>query len=182
MTWPLFSKTSTDMSADLVLFNQTRETLSAKTATLSIQHTCRVESCYVAAAATYMPSGLMLLSQTLLLFEFEHAYWLSAAANQMLAGLLPFNQHACRFFHSILHVSWRGCLLDWMLAGLLPFNQHACNSFFTQYCMSPGVELLFLLYLLVWCLTISRVCWYGVSLSAVSAGMVSHYQPCLLMW
>ena len=37
--------------------------LSAKTATLSIQHTCRVESCYVASAATYMPAGLMLLSQ-----------------------------------------------------------------------------------------------------------------------
>ena len=33
------------------------------TATLSIQHTCRVES-YVAAAATYMPAGLVLLSQT----------------------------------------------------------------------------------------------------------------------
>ena len=149
MTWPLFSKASTDMSADLVLFNQTCETLSAKTATLSIQHTCRVESCYVAAAATYMPSGLMLLSQTPLLFE--HAYWLSAAANRMLAGLLPFNQHACR-------------------------------SFFTQYCMSPGVELLYLLYLLVWCLTISCVCWYGVSLSAVPADVVNHYRSCLLVW
>ena len=35
--------------------------LSAKTATLSKQHTCRVESCYVAAALTYMPAGLVLL-------------------------------------------------------------------------------------------------------------------------
>ena len=61
------------------------ETLSAKTATLSIQHTCRVESCYVTAAATYMPAGLVLLSKTPLLFE--HAYWLSASANWMLAGL-----------------------------------------------------------------------------------------------
>ena len=25
------------------------------------------------------------------------------------------------------------------------------------------------------------ICWYGVSLSAVPAGMVSHYQPCLLV-
>ena len=40
------------------------EILLAKTATLSIQHTCRVESCYVAAAARYMPAGLVLLSQT----------------------------------------------------------------------------------------------------------------------
>ena len=50
----------------------------ANTATLSIQHTCHVESCYVAAAATYMPAGLVLLSQTPLLFK--HAYWLSTAA------------------------------------------------------------------------------------------------------
>ena len=62
-------------------------------ATLSIQHTCRVESCYIAAAETYMPAGLVLLSPTPLLFK--HAYWLSAAARWMLAGLWPFNQHAC---------------------------------------------------------------------------------------
>ena len=36
--------------------------------------------------------------------------------------------------------------------------------------------------LLVLCLSICYTCWYGVSLSAVSAGMVSHYQPCLLVW
>ena len=68
------------------------ETLSAKTATLSIQHTCHVET---AAPATYMPADLVLLSPTLLLFK--HAYWLSAAARWMLAGLLlaGLNQHAC---------------------------------------------------------------------------------------
>ena len=32
-------------------------TNKAKTATLSIRHKCRVESCYIAAAATYMPAG-----------------------------------------------------------------------------------------------------------------------------
>ena len=37
------------------------DTLSAKTASLSIQHTYRVESCYVAAAAiaAYVPAGLV---------------------------------------------------------------------------------------------------------------------------
>ena len=69
--------------------------------------------------------------------------------------------------------------------------QHICllanvtfiNIAAVQTCLlSDGPVLLYLLYLLVWCLTISRVCWYGVSLSAVSAGMVSHYQPCLLVW
>ena len=54
-----------------------------------MQHTCRVESCDVAAAATYMPAGLVLLSQTPLLFK--HAYWLSAAARWRLAGLWPLN-------------------------------------------------------------------------------------------
>ena len=36
--------------------------------------------------------------------------------------------------------------------------------------------------LMALCFSICYTCWYGVSLSAVSAGMVSHYQPCLLVW
>ena len=75
-----------------------------------------------------MPADLVLLSPTPLLFK--HAYWSSAASR-------------------------------WMLAGLWPFNQHACLSFVTQYCMSAGVS---------------------ATLSAIPAGMVSHYQPCLLVW
>ena len=105
------------------------ETLSAKTATLSIQSTCRVESCIVVAAATYMPAGLVLLPQKPLLFK--HAYWLSAAAILMFAGL-------------------------WLL------NKHVCRPFTTQYCHS--------------------YCWYGVSLSAVPAGVGSYYRPCILVW
>ena len=108
-----------------------------------------VESCYIAAAATYIPAGLVLLSPTPLLFK--HAYWLSAAAR-------------------------------WMLAGLWQLNQHACWPFVTQYCMSASGVLLYLLYLLVWSLTISHSCWYGVSLSTVSAGVVLHYSSCLLVW
>ena len=61
-------------------------------------------------------------------------------------------------------------------------KQHACWPFVTQYCMSAGVVLLYLLYLLVWCLTISPVCWYSVSPSAVPAGVVNHYRSCLLVW
>ena len=40
----------------------------------------------------------------------------------------------------------------------------------------------YLLYMLVWCLTFSHACWYGVSLSAVTAGVVLHYMPCFLVW
>ena len=36
--------------------------------------------------------------------------------------------------------------------------------------------------LLAVCFSICYTCWYGVCLSAVPAGMVSHYQPCLLAW
>ena len=96
-----------------------------------------------------MPAGLVLLSPTPLLFK--HAYWLSAAAR-------------------------------WMLAGLWPLNQHACWPFVTRYCMSAGVVLLYLLYLLLWCLTISRACWHDISLSAIPTGVVLNYRSCLLVW
>ena len=110
------------------------ETLSAKTATLSIQNTCCVESCYVTVAATYMPTSLVSLPQTPLLFK--HTSWLSAAARWILAGQLP-------------------------LCKLLPFN---------------------VAFLLALCISSCHTHWYSVSLSAVHAGIVSHYQPCLLVW
>ena len=34
--------------------------------------------------------------------------------------------------------------------------------------------------LLAVCFSICYTCWYGVSLSALPAGMESHYQPCLI--
>ena len=36
--------------------------------------------------------------------------------------------------------------------------------------------------LMALCFSFCYTCWYGVSLSAVSAGLVSHYKPCLLVW
>ena len=47
---------------------------------------------------------------------------------------------------------------------------------------SSHVKLLNIAFLLALCFSICYTCWYDVSLSAVSAGMVSHYQPCLLVW
>ena len=49
----------------------------------------------------------------------------------------------------------------WMLAGSLPLNP-ACK--------------------LVLCFSICHTCWYGVSLSAVPAGVMPHYRSYLLMW
>ena len=36
--------------------------------------------------------------------------------------------------------------------------------------------------LLTFCHPILHVCWRCASLSVIPAGMVSHYQPCLLVW
>ena len=148
ITWPLFSELSTDMPADLVLFNQTcllvhwkskRKstcpmplhqtcqltlwTFINETAILPVQKTCRVESYFVAAAATYMPADLVLLT--------KHRCCSNSAA------------------------------AIWMLAGPWPLNQHACRTFATQFWHS--------------------YCWFRVSLSAVPAGVVSHYRPCVLV-
>ena len=108
------------------------ETISAKTVTLSY----RVESCYIAAAAatTYMPVGLVLLSQTPLLFK--HAYWLNTAASLQ-----------------------DGCLLD-------------CGHSIS---MSADLLSLSIACLRALHFYIFYTCWYGVLLSVVSAGIVSHY-------
>ena len=58
-----------------------------------------------------------------------------------------------------------------MLAGLLPLNQYACRSFTTQSVCLPIFYHSFL-----------HACWCCVSLFAIPASMVSHYQPCLLVW
>ena len=124
------------------------ETLLAKTATLSIQHTCHVESCYVAAATTYMPCRVVMLLQLQHTCRVESCY-VTAAATYMPAGLVLLSQTPLLFKHAY----WLSTAARWMLAGLWPF----CHS------------------ILHVC---SRLCWRCVSLSA---GMMSHYQPCLLV-
>ena len=68
------------------------------------------------------------------------------------------------------------CKMDacWTVATLLTF----CHSILHVCWRCASL----MLYLLVWCLTLSRACLYGVSLSAMPAGIVCHYQPCLLAW
>ena len=55
---------------------------------------------------------------------------------------------------------WLSAAARWMLAGSLP--------------LSPACELML-------CFPIRHTCWYGVSLSAVTAGEMPHYRPYLLM-
>ena len=124
--------------------------LLVRTATLSIQHTCHVGSCYVpaATAATYMPAGLMLLSQTPLLFK--HAYRLSTAARWILAGLWTLNQHAC----------WPFVTQYYMSAGIVLL--YLCLLYYSA--VSAGVVNHYRSCLLVWYITISHACWCGASL------------------
>ena len=57
------------------------------------------------------------------------------------------------------------------------YKMDACWTVDTQSaCMSLNIACL-----LVLCFSICCTCWYGVSLSDVPAGMVSHYQPCPLV-
>ena len=77
-----------------------------------------------------------------------------------------------------MHTGWCCCKLDACWTGA---TQSSCRSFVTQSCMSAGVVLLYLPYLLVWCLTISRACWCDASLKAILSGVVPHYQPLQLV-
>ena len=87
-----------------------------------------------------------------------YAYWLSVTGTNIAAVPTCLLVECC-------------CKMDacWPVA-----TQSAC---LTTFCHS-----ILQLILLVWCFTISRACWCGVSLSAVPAGMVSHYWPYLLVW
>ena len=117
----------------------------------------------------------------------------------MPAGLVLLPQTPLQFKHAY----WFSAAARWMPGGPLSLNQHACRSFASHSCMSAVVVLLYLTYLLVWCLivsracwcgahyrprllvqclTMSRACWCGASLSAMSVSVVLQYRPCLLPW
>ena len=151
----------------------------------------RVESCYVASAATYMSAGLVILPQTPLLFK--HAYWLGVAARWVLAGplplkicmpadLLPLNP-ACllALCFSICHTCWYGASLSAVLGGVVP---HCRLCFWRGASLSAvpaGVVPHYRSCHLVWCLIISHTCWFGASLYVMPSGLVPHCMPCLLV-
>ena len=106
-----------------------------------------------------------------------------------------------------------GAAARWMLAGSLPLNHHANLLWLNPAgILALCFSICHKLYLLIWCLTISRACWCdakghtiwcgaslsavpagavfhyglvfwcGASLLAMSVGVVPHYRPCLLVW
>ena len=77
-----------------------------------------------------------------------------------------------------MHTGRCCCKMDacWTVA-----TQSSSRSFVTQSCMSASVVLLYLSYMLVWCLTVSHACWCDASLKAILSGVVPHYQLCQLV-
>ena len=135
-----------------------------------------------------MPAAIVLLPQTSLLFE--HAYWLSAAANRMLAGLWPLNQHACWPF--VTQYCLRCASLSAIPAGMVSHYQpylwvwwiiigHTFWFGTSILAMPVGVVPHYKSCLLVWCLTVDHVFWCGASLYAMPVGMIIHYRPSLLV-
>ena len=159
-TWMPFGVTSTDMPADLVPFNHIRllvqwnqrekllnrcpfirhanlncETLVGKTiATLLVRHT------YCCSSET---SWLCRCSCS------KYVYWPSVTSTKTAAV------QTCLLVECYCKMG--AC---WTVAT----HQYGCRSFTTESCMIAGAVLLYLPNLLLWCLTISCVCWCGASL------------------
>ena len=141
-----------------------------------------------------MPVGLVLLSQTPLLFK--HAYWLNPAVSlqdrclldcghsiSMPADLLSLSIAcllALRFY--ICYTCWYGVLLSVMFAGIVSHYQLCLlvrwfiigHAFWLVHHYQPC--------LLVWSITIGHTFWCGASLYVTSSGVVPDYRPCLLAW
>ena len=110
-----------------------------------------------------------------------HTCWSSATPCRELLSHCSCNIYAC--WHSLTATNTTAVKHAYlMLAGPLPLDQHACQPIATQPCMSAGVVLLYLPYLLAWCLTISNVCCCGASPYAMPSGVVPHYRSCPLVW
>ena len=161
-----FDETSTDMPENLVPFNQTcllwkskrkanRSMPLHQTCQLKLWNLIRQDYCYV-VNARYMPPGPVRL----------HCYVAAAATNNYVfwPSVTSTNTTAVQ---TCLIVEWYE---RWVLAGQLLFNQYACRSFTTQSVCLPIFYHSFL-----------HACWCCVSLFAIPACMVSHYQPCLLV-
>ena len=161
------------MPADLVILNQTCLLVhwkSKRKATwpMSLHQTCQLtmwnfisQDCYI-VNTTYMPCRELLYRCSRNIY----AYWPSVTVSNTAAVQTCLLVECC-------------CKMDacWTAA----FQSDACWPFVTHYCMSAGGVVLYLLYLLVWCITISCACWRGASLYVMHFGLVPHYQPCLLV-
>ena len=139
-----------------------------------------------------MPAVLMLLPPTPLLVKY--AYWLSATAIWMLAGLWPLNiaTHTAAMvshyqpcllvlFLTIGHTFWCGALLPAVPADVVLHLGHIFWCGTSLSAMPVGVVSHYRSCLLVWCLTVGHAFWCGASLQAVTDCVVLHYRPCLLV-
>ena len=116
----------------------------------------RQDYCYV-VNAKYMPTGPVRHNCYVAAEQCnKYVFWPSVTSTNTTA------------VQTCLLVEW---CARWVLAGPLPLNQYACRSFTTQSVCLPIFYHSFL-----------HACCSCSSLSAIPACMVSHYQPCLLVW
>ena len=153
------------MPSDLELFNQTCLLVHWKskrksTWPMPLHQTCQLtmwnfisQDCYI-VNTTYMPCRELLCRCSCNIY----ACWPSVTVTNTAAVQACLLVECC-------------CKMDacWTVA-----TQSACRLTF---CHS-----ILVLYLLIWCHNSSRACWYGISLSAVPAGVVLRYRSCLLVW
>ena len=120
------------------------------------------------ASPSDMPTNTVKLYQARLLLHCQcniHACWQSAIPCRELLICCSYNIYACwpSVFTATNTAVFQICLLveccfEMDACWTLSLNQLACGSFATEFCMSAGLVLLYLPYLLVRCLTISQAC------------------------
>ena len=154
ITWPPFSKTSTDMPADLVLFNQTCllvhwTSKSKATWLIHLHQTWQLTLWNFISQDCYFVNTKYMLCRELLCRCICNIYasWLSVTAT---------NTASVQTFLMVEYC----CNMDacWTVA-----NQSVCLP---NFCHS----------------ILPLILPFGVSLSAIPAGVVSNYTPCILVW
>ena len=153
MTWPLFSETLTDMPADLVVFNQT----------------CLLVHCKSKRKATWLMPLHLTWQITLWNFISQDCYIVNTT-------YMPCRELLCHC-SCIIYAYWPSVTVTKTAAVPTCLLVECCCK--PDACWTLATQSACLL---TFCHSILHVSWRCASLSAIPAGMVSHYQPCLLVW
>ena len=153
MTWPLFSETSTDMPEDLVQFNQT----------------CLLVHWKSKRKATWLMPLHLTCQITLWNFISQDCYIVNTT-------YMPCRELLCRCSCNI-YACWPSVTVTNTAAVQTCLLVECCCK--RDACWTVATQSACLL---TFCHSILHVSWHCASLSAIPAGMVSHYQPCLLVW
>ena len=156
ITWMLLSETSTYMPVDLVLFNQT----------------CLMVHWKSKRKATWPISLHQTCQLTLWNFIRQDCYFVNTI--WMPAGPVPIRVECCYVASSACRPSITSTSTAAVQACLLV---ECCCKMDAGWTVATSLACL-----PIFCRSILHVCLRCASLYAITAGMVSHYQSCLLVW